>query len=218
MAKTLLIVPTRHRPSSCDELLAQFNSTAADCDILFGIDEDDFSPYSDEVMAKASVNPRLRMCGTLNLLATKHADNYEYLAFMGDDHRPMTNAWDTELSGDIGERDGVAYGNDLLQRQNLPTAVLMSASIVRAIGYMAPPELIHMYMDNFWKMLGQDLNHLIYRDDVIIEHLHPIAGKAQNDAGYIEVNSPEVYSKDLVSFEQYIRNRYAQDLQKILNK
>jgi hypothetical protein len=218
MAKTLLIVPTRHRPKSCDELLAQFSETAQDCDILFGIDEDDFSPYSDEVMARAAINPRLRMCGTLNLLAAKHANDYEYLAFMGDDHRPMTKAWDTELAGGIGERDGVAYGNDLLQRQNLPTAVLMSASIVRSIGYMAPPELIHMYMDNFWKMLGQDLNHLIYRDDVIIEHLHPIAGKAQNDAGYVEVNSPEVYSKDLVSFEQYIRDRYAQDLQKILNK
>ncbi len=218
MAKTLLIVPTRHRPDSCDALLAQFRETSQDCDILFGIDEDDYSPYSDEVMALASINPRLRMCGTLNLLATKHANDYEYLAFMGDDHRPMTKGWDVELANEIGDRDGVAYGNDLLQRANLPTAVMMSASIVRAIGYMAPPELIHMYMDNFWKMLGTDLNHLRYRDDVIIEHLHPIAGKANVDAGYTEVNSPEVYSKDLVAFEQYIRTRYPEDLQKILNK
>jgi hypothetical protein len=218
MAKTLLIVPTRHRPDSCDALLGQFRETSQDCDILFGIDEDDYSPYSDEVMALASINPRLRMCGTLNLLATKHANDYEYLAFMGDDHRPMTKGWDVELANEIGDRDGVAYGNDLLQRANLPTAVMMSASIVRAIGYMAPPELIHMYMDNFWKMLGTDLNHLRYRDDVIIEHLHPIAGKANVDAGYTEVNSPEVYSKDLVAFEQYIRTRYPEDLQKILNK
>jgi len=218
MAKTLLIVPTRHRPASCDALLKQFRETSEDCDILFGIDEDDFSPYSDEVMALASVNPRLRMCGTLNLLAVKHANDYEYLAFMGDDHRPMTKGWDTELAKEIGDRDGVAYGNDLLQGPNIPTAVMMSASIVRAIGYMAPPELIHMYMDNFWKALGQDLGHLIYRSDVIIEHLHPLAGKSQNDAGYMEVNSPEVYTKDLVAFDRYLRDRFVHDLQKILNK
>jgi hypothetical protein len=94
----------------------------------------------------------------------------------------------------------------------------MSASIVRAIGYMAPPELIHMYMDNFWKALGQDLGHLIYRSDVIIEHLHPLVGKSQNDAGYMEVNSPEIYSKDVVAFDRYLRDRFVHDLQKILNK
>ena len=218
MAKTLLIVPTRHRPTSCDALLKQFQETSEDCDILFGIDEDDFSPYSDEVMAKASVNPRLRMCGTLNLLAAKHANDYEYLAFMGDDHRPMTKGWDTELARSIGDRPGVAYGNDLLQRENLPTAVMMSASIVQAIGYMAPPTLIHLYMDNFWKALGQELGNLVYRGDIIIEHLHPIAGKADNDAGYIEVNSAEVYTKDAVAFDRYLRDQFAQDLRKILSK
>jgi hypothetical protein len=218
MAKTLLIVPTRHRPESCDALLKQFRETSEDCDILFGIDEDDFSPYSDEVMALASVNPRLRMCGTLNLLAAKHANDYEYLAFMGDDHRPLTKGWDTKLAQEIGERPGVAYGNDLLQGQNLPTAVIMSASIVRAIGYMAPPELIHMYMDNFWKALGQELGNLVYRWDIVIEHLHPLVGKSKNDAGYIEVNSPEVYTKDAVAFNQYLQDRFADDVKKILGK
>ena len=83
---------------------------------------------------------------------------------------------------------------------------------------MAPPTLIHLYMDNFWKALGQDLGNLVYRGDIIIEHLHPIAGKAANDAGYIEVNSAEVYTKDAVAFDRYLRDQFAQDLRKILSK
>lgn len=218
MNKTLLIVPTRHRPVACDELLKKFDETAKNCDILFGIDDDDFSPYSDEVMARAEVNPRLRMCGTLNLLAAKNSGNYQYLAFMGDDHRPMTESWDTVLADAIGDRAGVAYGNDLLQGKNLPTAVMMSAKIVEAIGYMAPPKLIHMYMDNFWKALGEDLGHLIYCEDVIIEHLHYLNNKSQIDAGYLEVNNAEIYNKDAVAFDRYLRDQFACDLAKIRAK
>jgi hypothetical protein len=73
-------------------------------------------------------------------------------------------------------------------------------------------------MDNFWKALGQDLGHLIYREDVVIEHLHYLNGKSQNDAGYAEVNHPDVMSKDVVAFDRYLRDRFVQDLQKILNK
>lgn len=216
--RTLLIVPTRKRPKACEELLAEFNTTSADADILFGIDDDDKSVYSPQVLDRASINPRLRMGGTLNLLATKHADEYEFLAFMGDDHRPRTNGWDRILADAIGDRPGVSYGNDLLQGANLPTAVLLSSEIVRRIGYMVPPSLIHMYMDNFWKEFGEQIGNLVYKEDVVIEHLHYLAGKAINDLQYQEVNSSAVYEKDRIAYEDYKKTQMPTDISLVLRR
>lgn len=213
--RNLLIVPTRNRPESALELLNEFKKTAVMSDILFGLDDDDTSVYSAEILEHAERNPRLRMGGTLNLLAVKYADQYDYLSFMGDDHRPRTQSWDLRLANMIDQGPGIAYGNDLLQGGNLPTAVMMSAEIVEAIGYMVPPTLVHMYMDNFWKDLGTELGALTYRDDVVIEHMHYLAGKSQIDEGYKEVNHTSVYQKDAESYGKYFTESLISDVAKI---
>jgi hypothetical protein len=213
--RNLLIVPTRNRPESALELLQEFKKTAVMSDIVFGLDDDDVSEYSAEVLEHAERNPRLRMGGTLNLLSNKYADQYDYLSFMGDDHRPRTQSWDLRLANMIDQGPGLAYGNDLLQGENLPTAVMMSAEIVEAIGYMVPPVLVHMYMDNFWKDLGAALGNLAYRHDVIIEHMHYLAGKSQIDEGYKEVNHVSVYQKDAEAYGKYVTESLLADVAKI---
>ena len=213
--RNLLIVPTRNRPESALELLNEFKKTAVMSDIVFGIDDDDTSVYSAEVLEHAERNPRLRMGGTLNLLAVKYADQYDYLSFMGDDHRPRTQSWDLRLANMIDQGPGIAYGNDLLQGERLPTAVMMSAEIVEAIGYMVPPVLVHMYMDNFWKDLGSALGALSYRHDVVIEHMHYLAGKSQIDEGYKEVNHVSVYQKDAEAYGKYVTESLLADVAKI---
>ena len=214
--RLLLIVPSRKRPKACDELLSAFEETAEDADILFGLDDDDKSEYSSRVLERASINPRLRMGGTLNLLANQNADKYEFLSFMGDDHRPRTKGWDRVLCEAIGERPGVSYGDDLLQGANLPTAVTMSAEIVRRIGYMVPPVLVHMYMDNFWRDFGSKIGNLQYRADVVIEHMHYLAGKAVNDLQYQEVNASHVYEKDRLAYEDYQKTQMETDAMLVL--
>lgn len=216
MSRLLLIVPSRKRPKSCDELLTAFEQTAEDADILFGIDDDDKSEYSERVLKKSSINPRLRMGGTLNLLATQNAEKYEFLSFMGDDHRPRTKGWDKILCEAIGDRPGVSYGDDLLQGANLPTAVTMSAEIVQRLGYMVPPQLVHMYMDNFWRDLGVQIGNLQFRPDVVIEHMHYLAGKSINDLQYQEVNAPHVYEKDRLAYEEYQKTQMPTDVMLIL--
>jgi hypothetical protein len=64
--------------------------------------------------------------------------------------------------------------------------------------------MIHLYLDNFWMRLGNDLNALRYMPEIIIEHLHPIAGKAEWDQGYKDVNAEEVYSADKKAFDDYL--------------
>jgi hypothetical protein len=103
-------------------------------------------------------------------------------------------------------RPSMAYGNDLLQGERLPTMIAMTSDIVKALDGMVPPKMKHLYLDNFWKKLGQDLGALTYLDHVIVEHMHPIAGKAEWDEGYKEVNATEIYSFDALAYQNYIQS------------
>jgi hypothetical protein len=77
---------------------------------------------------------------------------------------------------------------------------------------MTFPGCIHLFFDNFVKQLGIDLGCLKYLPDVIIEHLHPVAGKAEMDEGYARVNQPKWYEEDLLTLQKYIRSQEYADL------
>ncbi len=156
------------------------------------------------------------MVGALNWLAQMHIMHYEMVGFMGDDHLPRTPHWDEELCRSIRQQGGgLAYGNDLLQGEALPTAVVMETRIPHALGYMAPPLLEHLWVDNFWLKLGLGIGHLCYRRDVIIEHLHPGAGKADWDQEYARTGSADKDQRDRAAFEEYCQKQLQDDIRKL---
>jgi hypothetical protein len=216
MNTNLVILPTRSRPDSAERCINALKEHSVMSDFIIAIDDDqaDLYPRLDGVTYE--INPRLRMNGTLNLVANKYADKYETIFFLGDDHLVQTPNWDEYLSKAIAHTGyGLAYGNDLLQGQRLATAVMMSTNIIKAVGYMAPPKLIHLYMDNYWMILGKELKTLWYFDNVIIEHLHPVAGKTSWDEQYMEANSNEVGTADRLELHRYMEEDFKGELEKI---
>lgn len=217
MTSNLVILPTRSRPDKTEEAVALLKENSVISDICVAIDDDqaDLYPRIDGVIYE--VNPRLRMNGTLNLVATKYADKYETVYFLGDDHYARTKGWDELLYAPIKARGyGLAYGDDLFQRQNLATAVMMSTNIIRILGFMAPPKLVHLYMDNFWMSLGQALQCIDYVPQVVVEHMHFAAGKSVKDEQYAEVNSTEMYATDKKTYMDYVQSELKHDLEKLL--
>lgn len=211
----LLIVPTRARPENSVDFYDSFKINSKITDLVFGLDDDDVQyPRIEGVFYE--VNPRLMMSGTLNLIANKYASQYDYLSFMGDDHRVRTLGWDIELVNSISNlKNGIAYGNDLLQGSNLPTAVLLDSNIVLKLGFMVPPKQKHLYLDNFWKDLGQELGTLRYSGSVIIEHMHFSNNKAPKDSSYEQTNSIEINNHDRELFEEYKKEQFYKDLEKL---
>lgn len=212
----MYIVPTRGRPRNALRLAQAWHErTSSNTRLTFILDDDDpelgnyQDAFSHATYATFGVleGPRLRLGGTLNHYAPIFAERYDAIGFMGDDHVPRHHLWDEMLMQSlIAQGGGLVYGNDLLQGRNLPTAVLMDSTIIKALGYMVPPGLTHMYLDNFWRDLGTSLGQLTYREDVIIEHLHPVAGKAEWDDRYKEVNAGQVYEDDRHTYEDlYVR-------------
>ncbi len=220
--RMLTIVPTRGRCDNALRLFEAINATADFTELIFAIDHDDVAEYSDLIHATAGVNnvkvviaARMGMNGTLNHWANWMAPDYDYICFMGDDHLPITAGWDTKLCEAIGKEAGIAYGNDLLQGENLPTAVVMSSRIIRCLGFMSPPALKHLFLDNFWLAIGTALGNANYCPDVILEHLHYINGKAAHDERYAAVNNSEMHNADEAIFAEYMANDFANDVENV---
>lgn len=231
MGDLLVIVPSRGRPQNVAALLESWaDTTAGDTELWIVLDEDDpelkgYTQVLPEQWPNATLRPprwivqeRLRLGGTLNAVASAAAagGRFRAIGFMGDDHRPRTIGWDVELTVALGRLGtGLVYGNDLIQGAALPTAVAMTSDIVAALGYMVPPGMVHMYLDNVWLELGRRLGRLQYLSHVVIEHLHPIAGKAEWDDRYREVNSDAQFASDRAAFEDYVQHRLESDVVKV---
>jgi hypothetical protein len=120
--------------------------------------------------------------------AVKSYPDYDFYCHINDDHHFKTPGWE-EMFIDVLKDGGYAYGNDLLQKEKLATQVCISGDIVRKLGYMAHPTLDHLYVDDYWMEIGRSIGKLHYLPDLIIEHVHPGAGKAVMDAEYQRVNT-----------------------------
>jgi len=117
-------------------------------------------------------------------------DDHQAIGFMGDDHVPRTDVWAQRLLAELRDMGtGIVYGDDLLQREVLPTQWVMTADIVRALRRMVPAPVGHLYCDNAVLALGRALRRIRYVGDVVIEHMHPLAGKVEPDPQYERVNS-----------------------------
>lgn len=222
----MVIVPSRGRPAAARELAQTFVSTCtARTELIFAVDEDDPTwaeymksvwPVFSDTLVYSALGPST-MVKTLNEAAVSCAQGAYAIGFMGDDHRPRTVGWDRKYLDALHELGtGIVYGDDRIQGERIPTQVAMTSDIIRALGHMAPPTLTHLYVDNYWKDLGLKADCIRYLPQVVVEHMHPVAGKAPIDDGYMRVNSPEMYTRDREAYGTYVHNWHlAADVEKV---
>lgn len=222
----LVIIPTRGRPQAIPEIIQAWDDTGATADVLFAVDTDDpelaaykkhAAAYKVDGRVRFTFGKRRRLVGTLNAQAVKAAKTYRFLAFMGDDHRPRPAAmpWDARIRECLSGGPGIVYGNDLLQGEKMATAVAMTSDIVTTLGYMCPPAMVHLCVDLVWVAWGNAMQRITYLDDMVIEHLHPAAQKADMDSGYEECNRPEQVASDSVAYHAYMQGEFKVDSDKL---
>jgi hypothetical protein len=229
MTDLTMFVPTRGRTAQAEILQSDFLRTCrGNTEVIFIVSSDDsYLPVyrmmrdSGQLHKIIEVTPQRRgLTDPLNFgfqkwLADPRVFPSFAVGFMGDDHRPRTAGWDvryvealTALSGRCRDRSrpglGLVYGNDLLQGENLPTQVAMTTNIPTVLNRMVPWELAHLYTDTYWLELGKKLGKISYLDDVVIEHMHPGAGKAAVDAGYEFSGNSALDSSDRQSFYEVV--------------
>lgn len=219
----LVIVPSRGRPRNIVALWDAWTAagTSAAAGLLVAADDDDptlpaYEQVCGERGIELTVGPRLRMVPTLNKAAAERAPHHFALGFMGDDHRPRTRGWADrylETLRDLGT--GWVYGNDLIAGERLPTQWAQTSDIVQALGGMIPAPVVHLWADNQIYDLGHGIGRIKYLPDVVVEHCHPLAGTATEDAGYREVNAPAVFETDRLIYADWYEHRMPADVAKL---
>lgn len=208
----VVVIPSRGRPERAASAIEAIRQTAVlvDTSVVLAVDGDDprwmdyrrrtyqATRYGAEVALVTlwgeETGNLVRATNTVSLrIARENPDTI--IGNLGDDHFCRTTGWDRMISEALSE-PGIAYGDDLLQGEMLPTAPFISASIVNALGWYFLPCLTHMYVDNAAKRIGEQLGRLVYLPDVIIEHLHPGAGKADMDDGYTRADASTIVDRD----------------------
>lgn len=234
MTELLMIVPSRGRPQAVAEMYeAVVEAGTTIGTVMFAVDDNDetwpdyvasVEKISDQRILAVRLGPvdeRIPgMVQSLNPMAKYHASLGSVFAigFMGDDHRPRASAvpWDHAYVAQLRQLGtGMVYGNDLFQGPNIPTQIAMTSDIIRALGYMVWPRFHHLYVDNMWLALGEATGCIRYMPDVIVEHMHPAAGKSAMDEGYARVNAEEVATYDHGVFQQYLTEQLPGDADKV---
>lgn len=223
MADLIVIVPSRGRPQNVARLIEAWKLTTATllASLVVAVDADDplrpeYERIEMPVFGELVVGPRQRLGGTLNEIARAYTGKCTAIGFMGDDHVPRTTGWELAILGSLQELGaGIVYGNDLLQGEKLPTAAFVTSDIIRTLGWMVPPGLVHLYIDDAWRELGHAMSRLRYMPDVVIEHLHPAASKAAWDDRYAEVNSGAQAAADKAAFDAWTVDRLPKDVAKL---
>lgn len=218
MNDLVVVIPTRARPHNIPPLIESIEKTRAiDSRIILSVDSDDKYVCDYQDVRKPDwcelrvTEQRLRLGDALNFHAPGLAEEYKVIGFLGDDNRPRTVGWDWRIMEEMRPL-GIIYVNDLIQRHKLPTAVFMDSQIVRTLGYFSAPGVIHLYIDDAWKALGEALGTLRYLGDCVIEHCHPLVGTAAMDDGYRAVNSPERWSTDGPAFDKWKAEQLERDV------
>lgn len=208
MSELTVLVPTRSRPQNVVPVIQAWHATGAFhvATLVFGIDVDD-SQYDKYVeISKQHPEPQFGLLPEwqplvpkLNKMALLAAQESPIVAFMGDDHLPRTALWAHHLIEDHLISRGqqkIWYGRDGFQDQRLPTWWSMDSRVIQTLGRMVPAPVQHLYCDNAIKVLGEKADTLGYDERILIEHMHPLAGKGTMDAQYERVNRNAQYETD----------------------
>lgn len=217
MTDLLVITPSRGRPWHLQRLVTALRDTCTlDTALTVAVDDDDprLADYKDLGLDDLRIGPRGTLTELTNQIAVERADSVRFLASLGDDHVPRTRGWDEELCGEIDKMGGTGFAWADGSRWVIPEAIVMSSTVVTALGWMALPRCGHYKIDDAWLQLAVATRLGRYRHDLLVEHmqfgipydpLDPGSGmKALRDQTYADALQPEKMNADVTGYLQWL--------------
>ena len=216
----LVIVGSRNRPHNvtrCFEHLKQV-SHISDFMLIINEDQQDIYPIIENVTT--IIVPKsygTTSCAKANYFVDqKLYRDYFTVSGIDDDTIVTTDGWDLLLSLPLKAKGyGVSWGNDTIQEGRVPTKWTMTSNIIEALGFICPPGLIHLFVDDFLARIGKELNSAHYAPHVMMEHHHWLNKKAEMDETYMETASRETWEHDERVFTQYMTGQFHDDIERV---
>jgi hypothetical protein len=200
------VLPTFGRPWRCQEALSSLASADARRGLV--IVDGDLDPLYTHLVLPAGwrlirLSANLGVCGVFNYVFQKWKDEPWY-GFISDDSIVRTPVFDQPLIAAAG-RTGFANSADGWQaRTRMHGAVVFGGDLLRALGWWAPPGLVHCFVDDAWEHIGRALGNWVHVPQVMVEHVHCWNGKASIDETYRKAYAS--MSSDRARFTELLEN------------
>lgn len=195
-----ILVPTYNRPQSMDDFSKAVEKTTKhpqQVEILFGINEgDDESVKKCEELkkyCKVAINyttVKNHSSGKVNLSYLWNQIQPKALfpiyGFFGDDVIFWTPGWDEEVEKEFAEDHiKLVSCNDVhIQKGKKAILFFTHKDVHDLIGFYMNEKFFRWFMDCWWDVVFQRCGKLVYREDLITEHLLPHNFKERLDNTY----------------------------------
>jgi hypothetical protein len=93
-----------------------------------------------------------------------------WLGLIGDDCVPETAEWDKHLITSLDGTNFVSCDDARLAPHKVGNCWAISGGLVRTVGYIFPPGLQHLFVDDVWETLGRATGCWRVRMDVRVRH------------------------------------------------
>lgn len=213
-----ILLPTRGRPANLARFYDALVGTGSDWHLYLRLDTDDpaargyDSVLPDDPRVTVRHGDRVGFGASLNeLAAVAERDGVSHVGMFGDDVVPVTPGWDKALVSALRGELGVAYGDDGLRDKHapdLPTHYVTQTEVYRRLGYLSPPGIKHLFLDNVARDVGRYLRNFVFVP-VQVRHLHPwVEGEHIHDSTYAEGGrNPEIRRMDQMTYIKWTQDR-----------
>jgi hypothetical protein len=185
-----VLCPTRNRPDNVRRLLASGRGTATGpVQYVFYCDSDALLP-ADVAMAPDVITvagPRIVLSDMWNKCA-EHAEGDVFMQ-CGDDIIFRTPAWDATVYSVLArypDKIVFVYGRDGLHAPDFGTHGFVHRRWYETLGYFTPPYFSSDYGDTWLNDLAKRVGRHVHVTEILTEHMHPVAGKADWDQTHQE--------------------------------
>jgi hypothetical protein len=193
-----LLLPTRGRPKLCERFFQSVLEQSRHPDaveIIMYVDDDDTESHHlawEGLNIRRIIGPRLTM-GAYNSRCLAESQG-GIIVLVNDDMIIRTKGWDERLralDASIPDKVYLAYGNDLFKGGKLCTFPILSRRTCDVLGDPYPTAyrgafIDYHLLDIFKRLQHRGEDRIRYLEDVVFEHLHFRAGKAEVDQTYTQ--------------------------------
>ena len=174
------LLPSRGRPHLAERLFekGEFKTPG-----LLILGRDDQHNYKDTTLPdgwEILITPAGMFLSEKLNAGFQHKPKEPWYGILNDDHLPKTDGWDLKLT-DLNQRM-VWPQDNYADRISTP---VFDGDLVRSLGWIAPPELRHFYIDDVHELIAECLG-CKRLEDVTVSHEHVNAGRMRPDRTYLE--------------------------------
>ena len=189
-----ILCPTRHRPKRVLVMMESALVMAAHPELvefIFYVDNDDFSLFTMRLPGQYKIRVGPRQNGPQNWNRAYGWSKGEIVMMGADDIVFRTQGWDDRVRTEFDKYpDGIVmvYAEDRPFKVGWPQAThpFLTRRWVDVLGYFAAPYFNVYWADQWTQELADRIQRKVWLEDVFIEHVHFLTGRAGVDTTYAE--------------------------------